>query len=161
MRPRSWEIDVALYHAAAGLLANGSAALAALSMNLLRAAGAPPNETARALGPLLRSVGDNVERLGMPAALSGPVRRGDVETVERHLAAIARVSEEALDVYRAIGVAQVALSRALGEASPRDLERLSRLFARSSRTLTSAPAGGARGPLKTAEGPPTKTKARA
>ena len=37
---------------------------------------------------LVRQTIDNVEQLGATAALTGPVARGDAETVERHLAAI-------------------------------------------------------------------------
>ena len=40
------------------------------------------------LGPLLRSVADNVETLGFPDALTGPVRRGDAAGVEKHLATL-------------------------------------------------------------------------
>lgn len=129
MIPRAWDVDVALYHAAAGLLANGSAALAALAGTLLEEAGAPPRDVARALGPLLRSVGHNVERLGLPLALTGPVRRGDIATVRRHLEAIERVSPETLPVYVAVGLAQLPLARALEDARRRDLDGLAELFA--------------------------------
>jgi predicted short-subunit dehydrogenase-like oxidoreductase (DUF2520 family) len=129
MVPRAWDVDVALYHAAAGLLANGSAALAALAGILLGEAGAPPRDVARALGPLLRSVGHNVERLGLPFALTGPVRRGDIATVRRHLEAIERVSPEILPVYVAVGTAQLPLARALDDAKRRDLDGLAELFA--------------------------------
>jgi predicted short-subunit dehydrogenase-like oxidoreductase (DUF2520 family) len=129
MVPRAWDVDVALYHAAAGLLANGSAALAALAAELLRKAGAPGRDAARALGPLLRSVGRNVEHLGLPFALTGPVRRGDVATVTRHLEAIERASPETMRAYVAVGTAQLPLARAIGDAKGTDLEHLARLFA--------------------------------
>jgi len=129
MIPREWDVDVALYHAAAGLLANGSAALAALAAALLRKAGAPRRDVARALGPLLRSVGGNVERLGLPFALTGPVRRGDVATVERHLEAVERAAPEILQAYVTLGIAQLPLARALHDAKGRDLDRLARVFA--------------------------------
>jgi predicted short-subunit dehydrogenase-like oxidoreductase (DUF2520 family) len=129
MVPRSWDVDVALYHAAAGLLANGAAALAALAGALLGEAGAPQRDVARALGPLLRSVGQNVELLGLPFALTGPVRRGDVSTVRRHLDAIERVSPETLPAYLAMGIAQLPLARALADAKREDLDRLAKLFA--------------------------------
>lgn len=129
MIPRAWEVDLALYHAAAALLANGAAALASISADLLVSAGAPPRDVARALGPLLVSVGENVARLGLPWALTGPVRRGDVRTVTRHVEALRRVSPGALAAYLAMGRAQLPLARALGDASPPDLARLARAFA--------------------------------
>jgi len=127
MVPRQWDaIDRASYHAAAGLVANGAAALAGVGAELLRVSGAPPEDAARALGPLLRSVADNVERLGLPAALTGPVRRGDVATVLRHLEAIERSLPHALPLYRASVAAQLPMARKLGDASSPALAELER-----------------------------------
>jgi predicted short-subunit dehydrogenase-like oxidoreductase (DUF2520 family) len=68
------------------------------------------------LGPLLRSVADNVQGLGFPDALTGPVRRGDVSGVERHLATLREKLPEAVDLYLASAAAQLPLARALAEA---------------------------------------------
>ena len=43
----------------------------------------PARTTPKMLGPLLRSVAENVETLGFPEALTGPVRRGDAAAIER------------------------------------------------------------------------------
>lgn len=128
MIPHVWDVDLALYHAAAGLLANGAAALASLSASLLEKAGMPPGDVARALGPLLRSVAHNVERVGLPFALTGPVRRGDVGMVRRHLEAIGRAAPDVVPAYVAMGSAQLSLARALDDARTADLDRLTRLF---------------------------------
>lgn len=116
MTPRTIRgLDRVAYHAAAGLLANGSAALAAAGCELLEKGGVPANVAPRMLGPLLRSVADNVERLGLPAALTGPVRRGDARAVERHLGVIESRAPELVPLYRALVKAQVPLARELGE----------------------------------------------
>jgi predicted short-subunit dehydrogenase-like oxidoreductase (DUF2520 family) len=138
MVPRAWKVDLALYHAAAGLLANGAAALSALSAALLFQAGAPQRDVPRALGPLLRSVANNVEALGVRAALTGPIRRGDVAMVRRHLEAVKRTSPGALAVYAALGKAQLTLARGLGDASAGDLTRLGRLLDLYSTTARTA-----------------------
>lgn len=78
------------YHAALALLANGAAALADRATSILTS-GDPslsPIEAQRALGRLLRSVADNVERVGATRALTGPIVRGDVKAIERHLASL-------------------------------------------------------------------------
>src|SRR5262249_37710695 len=86
MTPRTFtKLDTVGYHAAAGLVANGAAALAAIGVELLVAIGVPRAEGPKMLGPLLRSVADNVERLGFPDALTGPVRRGDAGAIEKQL----------------------------------------------------------------------------
>ena len=80
------------YHAALALLANGAAALADRATSILVSPdpGLSPLEARRALGRLLRSVADNVERVGAVGALTGPIVRGDVKAIERHLAALDR-----------------------------------------------------------------------
>jgi len=68
------------------------------------------------LGPLLRSVADNVEQLGLPEALTGPVRRGDAAGVARHLETIARLAPDLAPIYVAASLTQLPLARALAEA---------------------------------------------
>ncbi len=120
MTPRTIpKLDSALYHAAAGLVANGTAALSAVGAELLVRAGADRAQVPKMLGPLLRSVADNVETLGFPDALTGPVRRGDLAGVERHLAVLRRLHDKvprALALYVAAAEAQLALARAIGDA---------------------------------------------
>ena len=120
MKPRTIaKLDSALYHAAAGLVANGAAALCAVGAELLVRAGADRALVPRMLGPLLRSVADNLETLGFPGALTGPVRRGDLAGVERHLAVLRGLhgkTPRALPLYIAVAEAQVPLARAIGDA---------------------------------------------
>jgi predicted short-subunit dehydrogenase-like oxidoreductase (DUF2520 family) len=71
---------------------------------------------AQMLGPLLRSVADNVEALGLPDALTGPVRRGDARGVERHLDVIENRSPDLVPLYRALVRAQLPLARQLADA---------------------------------------------
>ncbi len=76
------------------------------------------------LGPLLRSVADNVERLSLPVALTGPVRRGDAKAVERPLAVIQSRSPDLVPLYRALVAAQLPLARELAEADPRAFDAI-------------------------------------
>jgi predicted short-subunit dehydrogenase-like oxidoreductase (DUF2520 family) len=127
MVPRTWSnVELPLYHAAAGLLANGSAALAAAACRLLAAGGCPKAELGRVLGPLLRSVADNVARLGTPQALTGPIRRGDAGTVRAHLLALERATPDLLPLYVACAEAQLPMARALKEAPSASLQQITR-----------------------------------
>jgi len=119
MTPRTFPgLDPVGYHAAAGLVANGAAALAAQGLTVLMAAGVPEEDAPKLLGPLLRSVAENVEKLGFPAALTGPVRRGDRAAIARAHEVLAARAREAIPLYLAAVRAQLPLARALAEAPP-------------------------------------------
>jgi len=115
-------LDRVGYHAAAGLVANGAAALAALGAELLVRSGVAAGDAPRLLGPLLRSVADNVDALGFPGALTGPVRRGDAAAVEQQLRLIAGRLPEAVPLFIAAARAQLPLARALPDASAAALD---------------------------------------
>ena len=132
MTPRTFEsLDTVGYHAAAGLVANGAAALAAIGAKLLVASGVPEDDAARMLGPLLRSVADNVESLGFPDALTGPVRRGEVAGLERHYDVLRARVPEALPLYLASARAQLPLARALGDAPPQSFVAIANFLDRA------------------------------
>ncbi|MGO8992827.1 MAG: DUF2520 domain-containing protein [Polyangiaceae bacterium] len=116
------DLDRVGYHAAAGLVANGAAALAALGATLLIRSGVAAADAPRLLGPLLRSVADNVEALGFPAALTGPVRRGDAAGLEKQLRLIEDRLPEAVPLFIAAARAQLPLARALPDASAAALD---------------------------------------
>jgi predicted short-subunit dehydrogenase-like oxidoreductase (DUF2520 family) len=73
------------YHAAAVVASNHLVALLGQVERLARHADVP----FAAFEPLVRATVDHVFDLGPAAALTGPVARGDVATVSRHLAVIA------------------------------------------------------------------------
>jgi predicted short-subunit dehydrogenase-like oxidoreductase (DUF2520 family) len=123
------DLDRVGYHAAAGLVANGAAALAAMGAALLVRSGVAAEDAPRMLGPLLRSVADNVEALGFPAALTGPVRRGDAAAVSKHRKLIAERLPEAVALFVAAGRAQLPLARALPDASRDALDAVERALA--------------------------------
>ena len=117
MTPRTFaRLDTVGYHAAAGLVANGTAALAAMGVELLALSGVPRADAPRMLGPLLRSVADNVEKLGFPDALTGPVRRGDAAGIERQVALLRERLPDVVPLYLASGLAQLPLAEKLAEA---------------------------------------------
>ena len=79
---------------------------------------------------LLGSAASNVASLGLPAALTGPIARGDADTVERHLRAL---PPSVADLYRATGRATLAVARRRAAASPAALDRIAALLGDDSR----------------------------
>jgi predicted short-subunit dehydrogenase-like oxidoreductase (DUF2520 family) len=99
------------YHAAAAFVANYTVALVGVAERLARSAGVAPEIAARLYLPLLGGAVANLTALGPAAALTGPVRRGDVRTIEAHLQAL---QPEDRNLYRTVGRAAVALAREAG-----------------------------------------------
>jgi predicted short-subunit dehydrogenase-like oxidoreductase (DUF2520 family) len=83
------------YHAGAAMASNYLVTLRAAAGSLLETAGAPPE----ALDPLIRGVQDT------GFELTGPIARGDWETVERHLAVIRSERPELEELYRVLAEA--------------------------------------------------------
>jgi predicted short-subunit dehydrogenase-like oxidoreductase (DUF2520 family) len=147
MTPRTFaRLDTVGYHAAAGLVANGAAALAAMGVELLAASGVPRADAPKMLGPLLRSVAENVEALGFPDALTGPVRRGDAGAIERQLALLAGRLPEALPLFIASGLAQIPLAKKLGDAPKQQVEEVAAVLEQALRRSAKPAKASARSP---------------
>lgn len=89
-----------LYHAGAVVAGNLPVALLHEGMGLLVDAGVPMRAARVALSRLLRSQADNAERTDLAAALSGPVARGDADTLARHLRALDDARPALAALYR-------------------------------------------------------------
>jgi len=116
-----------LYHAAAVLVSNYVVTLAALATDLWSALGVERSDALRALAPLLRGTVDNLEQQGLPEALTGPIARGDVVTVRRHLEALATQAPESLTLYRELGRMTITVARERGLPDPAALALLETL----------------------------------
>jgi predicted short-subunit dehydrogenase-like oxidoreductase (DUF2520 family) len=100
-----------LYHAALAHGANHLAVLVTDAADVLRRAGIGPAE--RMLGPLLSAALDNALRHG-DRALTGPVARGDVDTVRAHLRVLSERMPELTGAYRALAERTARRAMAVG-----------------------------------------------
>jgi predicted short-subunit dehydrogenase-like oxidoreductase (DUF2520 family) len=100
-----------LYHAGAVFASNYLATLVSVAARLFGEAGIAPEAAVAALLPLARATLDNVVAAGPAGALTGPIARGDVATVRRHLAALEHRDAE---LYRAVGRETLRLAREAG-----------------------------------------------
>jgi predicted short-subunit dehydrogenase-like oxidoreductase (DUF2520 family) len=109
-----------LYHAAAVFASNYALASVAEGVRLLEAAGWRREEAERALVPLVEGVAANLRRRGVVEALTGPIRRGDAETVARHLAEL-----EDDRLYRMLGLValRIAIEAGLDPAKAKRTRR--------------------------------------
>jgi predicted short-subunit dehydrogenase-like oxidoreductase (DUF2520 family) len=96
------DADRAAYHAAASIASNFLITLEAAAERLAGSAGLAPDEARRLLTPLVRSTVENWSELGPERALTGPIARGDTETVARQRAAIKQRSPDLLGLFDAL-----------------------------------------------------------
>jgi predicted short-subunit dehydrogenase-like oxidoreductase (DUF2520 family) len=92
-----------LYHAAAVMACNYLTALLDASLTLCQSAGIDKPTAWDALGPLVGATLENISQLGPANALTGPIARGDSQTVARHIEAIGGCDEDLLNFYRIAG----------------------------------------------------------
>jgi predicted short-subunit dehydrogenase-like oxidoreductase (DUF2520 family) len=121
------DLQSSLYHCAASLLANGTTALFAAGLELLQKASG--GVLGAEEGKLLMYASLEALDRGDPAeVLTGPMQRGDLETVARHLASLESQSREQRQLYRALMsfALSLAISAGLGEGIQRDFKLLLR-----------------------------------
>ncbi|HAU37905.1 MAG TPA: DUF2520 domain-containing protein [Phycisphaerales bacterium] len=113
----------ALYHAAAIVASNYLVTLMDAAVALAGHAGIAERDALSALEPLVRATVDNVFSLGPAEALTGPVARGDAQTVRRHQQAIAQVDETLRAMYDMLADRTADLARR--KRSPNDKTKTS------------------------------------
>jgi len=93
-----------LYHAAAVMACNYQVTLVDAALELMEIAGIRRVDAQGALAPILRTTMENTLSLGPEAALTGPIRRGDIGTIAKHLEALNAASPETKRLYVAAGL---------------------------------------------------------
>ena len=117
-----------LYHAAAVLACNFLVALENAALKTDEAAGIARGDALQSLLPLIKGTVSNIEKVGIPQCLTGPIARGDVETTRRHLEAIEAKIPELLPLYKTLGRETVEVGLAKGTLSEDKAELLVRMF---------------------------------
>ncbi len=94
--------DKPIYHAAAVIASNFFVSLIDMSLRFYEAIGIDREKGLEALMPLIEGSLANIKALGPVKALTGPIARGDVGVVKKHLEAIGRVLPDMLPIYDAL-----------------------------------------------------------
>ena len=118
--------DRTLYHAAAVFASNYAVALLLAARRAWTLAGLPEAEARAALAPLLTGAAANAAAMPLERALSGPIVRGEADTIAHHLEKLGRAPELA-DLYRALGAQLLDLE--LGH-SPENRDRIRKALLR-------------------------------
>jgi predicted short-subunit dehydrogenase-like oxidoreductase (DUF2520 family) len=118
---------LARYHAAAVLVSNHAVGLVDAGVELLTRAGLDKAVAVKALAELLGSTARNLGQLGLPDALTGPISRGDVDVVARHLIAL-EPTRDIASLYRATARRVTKVAAEKGRASDDALHRIRALL---------------------------------
>jgi predicted short-subunit dehydrogenase-like oxidoreductase (DUF2520 family) len=125
--------DKVLYHVAAVFACNYLVTLVKLALDLWLNFGVSSKEATRALLPLLEGTINNINNIGLPDCLTGPVARGDSGTIERHLSALETRSLDLLATYKELGLQTIPIALAKGKVSEQKAEEMKALLSLESR----------------------------
>jgi predicted short-subunit dehydrogenase-like oxidoreductase (DUF2520 family) len=120
--------DKVLYHAAAVFACNYLVTLVKLAQDLWKDFGVSPKEATRALLPLLTGTLNNIDNIGLPNCLTGPVARGDLGTIEKHLRALDARSPSLLTTYKELGLQTIPIALAKGKVNEQKAEEMRALL---------------------------------
>ncbi|SHE86237.1 Predicted oxidoreductase, contains short-chain dehydrogenase (SDR) and DUF2520 domains [Microbulbifer donghaiensis] len=115
-----------LYHAGSVFACNYLTALMDLSLRTFAAAGIEEQQALQLLKPIVLQTAANNMQLGPEKSLTGPIARGDVDTVRAQLNALQNTDAQLAQCYRQLGLACVELARrgALPDAAAAQLTEL-------------------------------------
>ena len=116
--------DKAAYHAAAVIACNYLVTLVKMATDLWQTFGIPREKATRALLPLIRGTVHNIETIGIPRCLTGPIARGDSGTIKKHLEALEKVSPDMLTTYKELGLRTIPIALAKGRINEQQAEEL-------------------------------------
>ena len=120
--------DKVLYHAAAVFVSNYLVTLVKLATDLWQDFGVSPKEATEALLPLLKGTVNNIENVGLPNCLTGPIARGDLGTIGKHLATLEATDSSLLTTYKELGLQSIPIALAKGKIDEDKAEKLRALL---------------------------------
>lgn len=102
------------YHAAAGYTSQFINALFDQAIQLWQTWGATEEEALRALWPLAQGTLSSIQSAGVARGMPGPVSRGDLTSIDKHLRAISPLGPLTLEFYQTLCAATIPLAQAAG-----------------------------------------------
>jgi len=123
--------DKVIYHAAAVIACNYLVTLVKLANDLWETFNIPSNQATQALLPLLRGTINNIDNVGVPQCLTGPIARGDTGTINKHLDALRKTAPALLSTYRELGLQTIPIALAKGKINQHQAGELEAILRQS------------------------------
>lgn len=127
--------DKVIYHAAAVIVCNYMVTLLKLATDLWQTFGVPPSQATQALLPLLRGTISNIDTVGIPQCLTGPIARGDIGTIKKHLNALQKTAPDILPTYRELGLQTIPVALSKGRINEHQAQELQSILKPSKQKL--------------------------
>jgi predicted short-subunit dehydrogenase-like oxidoreductase (DUF2520 family) len=119
----------ARYHASGGYASQFVNVLMREATDVWKSFGIAEEDALRALLPLLKGTLASMESAGVAGGMPGPVSRGDVGTIRRHVEDMAHVGEDALAFYCELALRTIPLALERGSLSEEKAKELGRILA--------------------------------
>ncbi|MEA1960121.1 MAG: Rossmann-like and DUF2520 domain-containing protein [Bacillota bacterium] len=117
-----------LYHAGACVVSNYLVTLIDFGVKLLETTGIPKGLATKSLLPLINGTVKNVENIGIPKALTGPIARGDLSTITKHLACLEEMAPELMKLYSWLGMQTAEIAVEKGTIDTAAMEEFQKMF---------------------------------
>ncbi len=122
--------DKVLYHTAAVIACNYMVTLVKLATDLWQTFSIPPHQATQALLPLIQGTIHNIDTVGIPQCLTGPIARGDTGTIKKHLDALQEKAPGLLSIYRELGLQTIPIALAKGRINEQQAQELQAILRR-------------------------------
>ncbi len=120
--------DKAAYHAAAVFASNYLVTLVKMATDLWQTFSIPSNQAVKALMPLMRGTLHNIETIGLPQCLTGPIARGDAGTIRKHIKEISKKKPVLLSSYKELGLQTIPIALAKGNINKQQASEMESLL---------------------------------
>lgn len=117
-----------IYHSSACVFSNYLVTLMDLGLELFSAAGIDKEVGFKSVEPLIVSTIENIKKLGPEKAITGPISRGDIKTIEGHIEKIKINSKDNLKAYRFLGLETLKLSKKYKLKDSKKINDIKKLF---------------------------------
>jgi len=117
------------YHAAAGYTSQFINALFSEATRIWQSWGATEEEAVRALLPLAKGTLSSIESAGIVNGMPGPVSRGDVGSIEKHVASLSKMPLDVMEFYRVVCDRTIDIGRKRGAIDDEKAKRLRGIIA--------------------------------
>jgi len=120
-----------LYHTAAVMACNYLVALMDSAISLAENAGIDRATAGPALNLLAAATLDNISKIGTTGSLTGPIARGDIKTVSRHLNELSSVDKTLAAIYRTMALYATEMAAKKGTITAKKAKKIKSLLKES------------------------------